>query len=146
MKYVVGIFAFVSFLAFNLLIAALMMTVRDAFVAIVFLAISLVLAVLVVGAGFWRHVGRFSSIERSFYQAVLSSNALFFVRQSKDGYDVTAYIGGNRVVTFRVENVRRDRNLILFCGTFLAAPASHVQFIPPPSYAQNGAKANRPKK
>ena len=146
MKYVVGIFAFVSFLAFNLLVAALIMTIRDAFVAIVFLAVSLVLAVLVVGAGFWRHVGRFSSIERSFYQAVLSSNALFFVRWSKDGYDVTAYVGGSRVVTFRAEDVRRDKNLILFCGTFLAVPAPYVQIISVRPQAQNGAKANRPKK
>ena len=134
-----GFFIVAITLAFGALGAAFIATTTDVFSAIAFLAVAIAVAAVVIGASIFRHTARLNSVEQNFYQAVLSSNALFFVQWARGGYDVTAYVGGNRVVTFRAKDVQRYGNLILFCGTFLAVPAPYVQIIS----VRPGARANR---
>jgi hypothetical protein len=141
-----GFFIIAITLLFGALGAAFIAITMDAFSAVVFLAVAIAIAAVAVGVSVFRHVARLNSVEQHFYQAVLSSNALFFVQWTKSGYNVTAYVGGNRVITFRAKDVQQYGDLILFCGTFLAVPETYVQIISVRPQAQNGAKANRPKK
>jgi hypothetical protein len=133
-------------LLFGALGTAFIATTTDMFSAIVFLAVAIAVAAAAIGISVFRHAARLNSVEQHFYQAVLSGSALFFVQWARGGYDVTAYVGSNRVVTFRAKDVQQYGDLILFCGTFLAVPAPYVQIISVRPQAQNGAKVNRPKK